>query len=98
MFFKIHTTTLKFHKRIPAAAKQWKAMVAKYVNTKTQHKTKKACVHAASVVTSKCLEDAEVLLDLELLHQHRAFRRNVHPSLEAGVRIHVTATKDLQLS
>lgn len=73
-------------------------MVAKHVNTKTQHKTKKACVRAACVVTSKCLEDAEVLLDLELLHQHRGFRRNVHPSLEAGVRIHVTASRDLQLS
>lgn len=52
-----------------------------------KHKnTTQACVRAACVVTSKCLEDAEVLLDLELLHQHRGFR------------IHVTASKDLQLS
>lgn len=90
-FLIFHTTTLKFHKRIPAAAKQWKAMVAKHVNTKTQHKH-------VSVLLVWSHPSVWKMLDLELLHQHRGFRRNVHPCLEAGVRSHVTASKDVQLS
>lgn len=73
-----------FYEMIPAAAKQWRDMVAKYANTKAQLKIKKACVRATSVVTTKCLDDAEVQFHLKLLHQQQVFSWNVHSRPGAG--------------
>lgn len=71
--FEIHTTTLMCHVKNPAAAQQWRTVVAKYANTKAQLQTKKACVCATCVVTSMCVEDVVIPIDLKRLHQHQVF-------------------------